>query len=261
MLRAISVFLVLLAAASPALTQDKMAAQDKIVSQDEVAAQSGLAEASAAQAVLIAPVLDTGASFDARHAACLRLIGRNPEAALEAAMIWTGRGGGHRARHCEAMALFANGHPAEAGYRLDAVVETLPREDAEFRRMAVNYGTEAAQAWLQAGELERCYASATRVLELDPAAVEARVTRARLYFGLDRIEDAETDLTSVLAFRPDHAQALRFRADARLRLGELAAALEDANAALALAPSVDTALVRGHIHEAMAERAATKDTP
>ena len=202
------------------------------------------------------PILDSGLSFDQRHHACLEAIAEDAENAYESAATWVGRGGGFRARHCEAMALFALDHAGEAATRLDALVAEFPGpgglagRDAELDRLRVNYSTEAAQAWLQAGELSRAWNSATLALDTDEGAAEARIVRARVYVALERVEDADVDLTSALAFHPDHAELLRYRADVRRRLGRLDAALADAEASLALAPGVDTALIRGHILEA-----------
>ena len=214
----------------------------------------------AVQAAHIASVLDPDRPFEARHATCLELIAEDPDTALEAALAWTGQGGGFRARHCGAMALFALDHPGEAGARLDAVVADFgDRPDPKLDALRANYSVEAAQAWLQADEPRRAYDAATRALDIAPNDTQARIVRARVYFALERFADAETDLTSALAFAPDHAEALRFRADARLKQGKLAAALEDAEASLALEPSVDTMLVRGHIRQAQTKEAKAKE--
>ena len=209
------------------------------------------------------PVLDPDTGFDVRHKLCLEAIAEDAEAAFETAMTWVGRGGGHRARHCEAMALFTLGQEEEAGYRLDTLVAELPADGGrEVEKLRRNYSVEAAQSWLQAGRLDHAWQSATTALEIEPAHAPARITRARIYFALDRIADAETDLTSVLAFHPEHAEALRFRADARLRQGELEDALEDAELSLSLEPTVETALIRGHIREAMSKQAMSEaNTP
>ena len=203
-------------------------------------------------AALPGTVLDPDLSFDQRHAACLELIADDAEMAFETAITWKGRGGGHRARHCEAMSLWALGQEREAAARLDALAEAFPT-DAGYtvNQWRLDYRTAAAQSWLQGGEFDRAYASATAALDADPSDPEARITRARAYFALDRVRDAETDLTSLLSFHPEHAEALRYRADARLRLGELDAALRDIEDSLAHEATVDSALVRGHILEAI----------
>ena len=152
-----------------------------------------------------------------------------------------------------AMALFALGHEEEAAERLEALAAGFPDTDAEYLRLKVDYLSEAAQSWLQAADTDRAWKASSAALDLEPSDEGARITRARIYFALGRYADAETDLTSLLAFYPEHAQGLRYRADARLKLGKLESAMQDAEDSLALAPDVDTALIRGHIREALAK--------
>ena len=57
--------------------------------------------------------------FDSEHKICLERIAEDPELAYEEAMIWRDNGGGRRAKHCEAMALFGVGQTEEAAYRLN----------------------------------------------------------------------------------------------------------------------------------------------
>ena len=76
---------------------------------------------------------------------------------------------------------------------------------------------------------------------------------------LERYDFAETDLTSVLSFEPDHADALRYRADAKMKQGRLSEAKLDIERALRADPSkVETALLRGHINEAIRIEALPK---
>lgn len=203
-------------------------------------------------AMLFAPPVfaaDLTQAFDARHKACLEQIGQDADLAYEEALIWRGDGGGRRARHCEAMALFALGHKEEAANRLDALSKA---PDGGSPEMRANFAAEAANFWLISDEPERAYASASHGLETDQKHTASRIARARAYALLEHYDYAETDLTSALIFEPDNAEALRYRADARHRQDKLSAALEDIERALAIDPtSVETAVVRGQIREAI----------
>jgi len=66
---------------------------------------------------------DLTTEFDARHKVCLERIAEDADLAFEEAMIWRSEGGGRRAKHCEAMALFAVGHKEEAAFRLDKLAK------------------------------------------------------------------------------------------------------------------------------------------
>lgn len=192
---------------------------------------------------------DLTAEFDAKHKTCLEQIGVDADLAYEDAMIWRSEGGGRRARHCEAMALFAVGQKEEAAYRLDNLAKAPDGGNDEMR---IGYYAEAANFWLLSEMPDRAYASATAGLELDETYADLRIARARAYALLGRYEDAETDLSNALVFKPAHSEALRYRADARRKQGKLESARTDIEQALMADPtSVETALVRGEIIEAL----------
>ncbi len=191
---------------------------------------------------------DKTAAFDAKHKSCLEQIAVDAELAYEDAMIWRNDGGGRRARHCEAMALFALGHKEEAAHRLDQLGAMVGQLSPKMRK---NYYLEAANFWLMSEQTSKAYESATAGLAIDREDTDLRIARARVYALLDRYKDSETDLTSALAFDRNNPDALRYRADARKRLGKLTLAKSDIDRAMMLDPkSVETALLRGQIIEA-----------
>ena len=194
------------------------------------------------------PVKDMTLEMDEQHKACLEKIAVNSDEAYEDAMIWRGDGGGRRARHCEAMALFALGHKEEAAHRLDLLGGMVGQLSPQMRK---NYYLEAANFWLMAGETQQAYESASKGLEIDEKDVGLRIARARVYALLNRYKDSETDLTSALVFEPENVDALRYRADARHKLGKLDLAKIDIDRAMMKTPSVESALIRGHIVEAL----------
>jgi len=195
---------------------------------------------------------DRTQEFDEKHKTCLEQIAKDAEMAYEEAMIWRADGGGRRARHCEAMALFALGHKQEAAHRLDLLGGMVGQLSPKMRK---NYYLEAANFWLMSNETNKAYDSATAGLKIDQEDSGLRIARARVYALLDRYQDAETDLSSALVYEPKNADALRYRADARRRLDKLAMAKIDIDKAMMLNPqSVETALIRGHIIEALRVR-------
>ena len=192
---------------------------------------------------------DLTESFDAKHKSCLERIAVDNELAFEEAMIWQDDGGGRRAKHCVAMALYALGHEEEAANRLDSLAKA---SDGGTPSMRADFYSEAANFWLVANEPDRAYKSATDGLALKVDHLDLRIARARAYAMSGFYEYAETDLTSVLTFDPQHADALRYRADTRLQQGRLSEAKVDIENSLAYGPtSVETALLRGQINEAI----------
>jgi len=192
---------------------------------------------------------DLTAKFDARHKACLERIAEDSDLAFEEAMIWRDEGGGRRAKHCEAMALYALGHEGEAARRLD---ELAVASDGGTKLMRANFLAEAANFWLVAGEADRAYQSATDGLKLRTDHIDLRITRARAYAALGRYDYAETDLKNALVYQPGHAGALRYLADTKFKQGRLSEAKTDIEKSLRADPTqVETALLRGQINEAI----------
>ena len=199
---------------------------------------------------------DLTEEFDAKHKECLERIAQDNQLAFEEAMIWQDEGGGRRAKHCVAMALYALGHEDEAANRLDSLAMA---SDGGAKLMRADFYAEAANFWLIDGQADRAYKSASDGLKLRKDHIDLRIARARAYAMLERYDFAETDLTSVLSFEPDHADALRYRADAKMKQGRLSEAKLDIERALRADPSkVETALLRGHINEAIRIEALPK---
>ena len=118
--------------------------------------------------------------------------------------------------------------------------------------MRLNFRSEAANFWLAAQEADKAYASATAGLDHDAQSAVLRIARARANVMKGELDQAEAELSLVLSHNPKHADALRYRADVRKRGGRLVAAKTDIEASLTADPtSVETALLRGHINEAI----------
>lgn len=197
-------------------------------------------------------------AFDKKHKECLERIAEDSDLAFEEAMIWRSEGGGRRAKHCEAMALFALGHEDEAANRLD---ELAKASDGGTPAMRADFYAEAANFWLIANDPGKAYASSSAGLKLKENHIDLRIARARAYSLEERYDYAETDLTSALVFDPESAAALRYRADARMQQDNLEGALKDIESSLELNPeSVETAVLRGRIREAIRQQELEETT-
>ncbi len=199
---------------------------------------------------------DLTLEFDKKHEACLERIAVDSELAYEEALIWRSQGGGRRAKHCVAMALFGLGHPDEAAFKLDNLAKDT---NAGTPTMRANFYFEATNFWLDAGNPQRAYKSATDGLDLKYDHEDLRIARARAYAKAGRYDYAQTDLTSVLTLSPNRIDALRYRADAHFNQGNLKQAKIDIERALDLDPTIiETAVLRGRINEAI-RKAKAKD--
>ncbi|HYD32722.1 MAG TPA: tetratricopeptide repeat protein [Azospirillaceae bacterium] len=190
-------------------------------------------------------------------AACLKAAETVPDTGLEKARDWENRGGGDRAKLCHAMALFHGGQFAPAGERLEALVETLGRDDAQG---AATLLSRAGWAWLRAGQAARAERAYTQALARLPEDEDILIDRAIARAGQEKYWDAVADLTTVLNKAPQRAEAWLYRASAYRHLGNLELALGDVGRALALKPNDPEALLlRGNLQaqdgDAMAARA------
>ncbi len=190
--------------------------------------------------------------FDQKHKACLEAIAKDADTAYENAMIWQSQGGGRRAKHCVAMALFALGHTDEAAFRLENLAKA---PDGGTPVMRAGYTAESAGLWIKAGDPKRAYHVASEGLKTAKTDLDLRLVRAQSYGAMGQWAYAETDLKTALAMHPGNARALRLLARAKFEQNKLNAALTDVEASLRADPTkVETALLRGQIREAMRKK-------
>ncbi len=96
---------------------------------------------------------------------------------------------------------------------------------------------DRAAAKATSGDAAGALADYTKALEIDPRFLPARYNRARLYLGsFQEPRKALDDFAQMLKVNSKIAPVYSGRASARAALGDLAGALEEMNAALALAP-------------------------
>ena len=184
-----------------------------------------------------------------RHKACLARIAQDSALAHEEAMIWQSEGGGRRARHCVAMALFALGHEGEAAYRLEKLAQS-PDGGSDILR--IGYYVQAADMWLQAGAPQKAIDAGLMGLEIDISNIDLRIARARGFGALEQWADAQRELTTALIHAPNEPRVLRYRADTYLRQAKLRLAKADIDKSVQLnVKDIDSLLLRGRINEAI----------
>ena len=201
--------------------------------------------------IVAAPAFAQAPARDARYTDCLARAVPDPEAALAEGFAWEDEGGGAPARHCAAIALLGMGEAEEAAARLETLVGQPPFSGQESRAEILR---QAASAWLLAEDLPRAEEAASRAITVAPDAA-LYVLRAQVRMEALDYAGAESDLDEALALDPANAQALMWRAQARLAQGELDDALTDAEAAVDADPrSVAARLILGDIREALRAR-------
>jgi tetratricopeptide (TPR) repeat protein len=186
----------------------------------------------------------------ATYERCMKLATEDPAAARDLAGSWKGRGGGHPADHCLAVALIGLKQYKEAAGRLENLAQAMIRAPAALRAEVLG---QAAQGWLLAGDPGRAYAAGGAALALRPddadlLVADLLVDRASAAGAAGWYDKAVADLDRVLKADPARSDALIYRASAYRAQGRLDRALTDIDRALQRAPDSAPALLeRGNI--------------
>jgi len=179
-----------------------------------------------------APPASASAERDEAYDRCMALAIANPESAVREARAWRAAGGGDAARHCEAMARLRSGDGSGAA----GLLEELGRDALAPADVRAALFAQAAQIWLEVGDLTRAYAAVTLALALRPDDPELLTDRAVIAASAGRFQEAIDDLTRVIDLRPFLAEPYVLRASAWRQLGQPALARDDIARALARNP-------------------------
>ncbi len=205
-----------------------------------------------------APAQPAAPGQSERYAECMALARGDPDLGHKTARAWRDDGGGLAARHCMAVALLGLGHYADAARMLQTLADGAAAKQTGF---ALELLSQAANAWMIAGQPATAYAVQTRALERRPNDVELLIDRSISLASTARFWEAIDDLNLALDIDPMRVDALIFRASAYRRLETLELAEEDIGRALAIAPTHPEALLeRGNIRRLRGDReGARKD--
>ena len=189
-----------------------------------------------------------------QYQACMALSRLDAQAAHDSALAWQQKDGGDAAVHCIAVALLELGQPAQAGQMMAELA-------ARTERVPLKAGllSQAANAWLIAGQPQQSETLLTEALRLAPNDVEMLLDRSVVRATLGKYWEALDDLNEALEQEPNRADALTFRASAWRRVEALELAEKDIAAALKRHPDYPEGLLeRGLIHKARGNAAAAR---
>lgn len=190
---------------------------------------------------------------------CVALVESNAEAALTYARNWEDAVGPKAlaARHCEALALTALGRHHDAAIVMSEVALAMESANAPASDRAAAFA-QVADAWSLAKDETRARVAIDQALALDPNA-DYLMQRANIRALAKDWDGVRLDTGEVLAELPTAADALALRASAYRNLGVLAAALEDADRALEIAPhNLSALLERGRVKAAQHDMAGAR---
>jgi tetratricopeptide (TPR) repeat protein len=197
------------------------------------------------------PRIGEGAEYDR----CLALLSADPAGARVLAEAWQARGGGDGAAHCLGLSRIAGGQP-EAGA---AILEALAARSEASAAIRATLYSQAAQAWMMAGQPRRAEQGLTRALALSPDNPDLLVDRAAAALALAAYDEAAADLATALGDEPRRVDALVMRATALRLLGRIDAARDDIGRALQEAPDSPEALLeRGILRQRVGDPAGAR---
>mgnify|MGYP000400989756 CR=1 FL=1 len=193
----------------------------------------------------------------AQYRACMTLAETAPDEAVEAAQTWADLGGSDPARHCAAVALLRLGHYEVAGEELETLAASL---EPAYAHLQLPILIQAAQAWLEAGNVDRAYAVQSTALARQPNNIELLVDRSVTAASVGNFTAAKADLDRALAIAPNRADILVLRASAHRYLEQPEAALADVELALRLdAANAEGHLERGNLRRLAGDAAGARD--
>jgi len=206
-------------------------------------------------AVLLAAVMGAPAAAQS-YDDCVAMIETDPVAAERQAHAWAQADGGAPAKHCQALAMLAQGAEQRAAALMVEIAagdRTLPD------RVRADLFVEAGEVFLDTGRLRLAEDAVQRAILLigpdrAPLTLGARIKAERKNW-----RGAVGDLDQALAEGAPDAGLLVLRASAKRRLGELVEARSDLIWAEELAPELPSLwLERGSLAERNKDRDAAR---
>lgn len=185
---------------------------------------------------------------NARYDECVARIAANVESGRAAAQKWAAEGGGADAQHCLAIADIAAGFPKLGAARLEEIAQ---RKDAGDDFVRARLLSQAAEAWLEAGETGFAEAAIKAAFDLVPDAGELHLTAAKVY---NARQDWQRAIDAVDAAKEGgfvSADAYVIRGRGHAALGDYQTAAQDVVRALTIEPTnVDALVLRGEVQQA-----------
>lgn len=172
-----------------------------------------------------------------RYDGCIRAIPTNAHEAELFAMQWRARGGGLPARHCQALAQLQQRRFAEAAANLAMAAQAAEAEKSPF---AADFWGQAGNAALLGGDnaTARTYlTTAITAVGSGPRAAPFRVDRARAQVELGDLAAARQDLDAALAADREDPEGWLLSAALARRQGDIGRAAREIERASTLAPS------------------------
>ncbi len=198
-------------------------------------------------ATLLALVTAALAPSSQRYQDCISLVEADIDRGRAAAQQWTDEGGGANAQHCLALADIAAGFAKLGAARLEQIAQ---RKDAGDDFIRARLLSQAASAWLEAGETDLAQAAINAAFELAPGAGELYLTAVKVYAAQEKWLQVVASVRSASQSGFVSADTYVLSGRAHIALGDYVAAAADVVEALTLEPTnIDALVLRGEIQQ------------
>jgi tetratricopeptide (TPR) repeat protein len=182
-----------------------------------------------------------------RYDDCIALVETDTDRGRAAAQQWADEGGGANAQHCLALADIAAGFAKLGAARLEQIAQ---RKDAGDDFIRARLLSQAANAWLVAGEVDLAQAAINAAFELAPGAGELYLTAAKVYAAQEKWLQVVAAVRTATQSGFVSAETYVLSARAHIALGDYVAAADDVVEALTLEPTnIDALVLRGEIQQ------------
>lgn len=186
---------------------------------------------AAAFAILLGLTATSALAQDFDYETCLNLTSVDPQQARAMAIAGFADTGAYAARHCEALALAEIGANRSAAEILQETAQAFDIDDVQRAELLL----QAARQWLVYGRPDAARGALTTGLAYRKS-IPLFVERAALSAEEGQLQAALDDLNAALAIDPTEGEAMALRAAAKRRLGDVGGAHRDAQSAVELRP-------------------------
>ena len=182
-----------------------------------------------------------------RYADCIEFLNADLELGRIVAQQWVSEGGGVEARHCLAVADMKAGFPKLSALRLEEIAQ---RKDAGDDYMRARVLSQAAEAWLAAGELTQAEAALDQARALVPDSGELQLTAAKIYGAQEQWQNVIDAVDAAEEAGFVSAETFVLRGRGRHVFGAYESAANDVVAALSIDPTnIDALVLRGDLQQ------------
>jgi tetratricopeptide (TPR) repeat protein len=178
--------------------------------------------------IFLSSVMASPVHANQTSAKCLQRAEQFPDQAAAESQVWIKKGGGDPARVCFAFAQFHRGEYESAAREFAALAARMDKLDG---KRAASLHARAGLSAMRANDSKMADKEYAAAIKLEPQDPDIWIDRATGHAASEHYWEALDDLNRALDIMPDMPEALRLRAQVRVKLGQDLSAKSDFEAA------------------------------